>query len=46
MLRNVNIILDKINMTYADLLLINKNELKRQIEMTDSNADWRVNIIK
>ena len=46
MLRNINIILGKINMKYADLLLINKNELKRQFEKTDPNADWRVNIIK
>ena len=33
-------------MKYADLLLINKNELKRQFEKTEPNADWRVNIIK
>ena len=46
MLRNINSILDKINMKYYDFLLTNKNELKREISKTDSDPDWRVNIVE
>ena len=46
MLRNINSILDKINMKYYDFLLTNKHELKREFSKTDSDPDWRVNIVE
>ena len=46
MLKNINSILNKINMKYFDFLLTNKIELKREFIKTESDPDWRVNIIE
>ena len=45
-LRNINIILSKINMKYSDFLMTNKFELKRKLFENEPEYDWRVNIIE
>ena len=45
-MRNLNIILDKIHLRFSDFLSMNKNELKRQFVNLHLDADWRVNMIR
>ena len=45
-LRNINIIRNRINMRYSDFLLTNKSNLMRELSKTDSVRDWRVDFIE
>ena len=44
-MRNLNIILSKINVKSSELFAMNKCELKRQFEKINFDADWRVNFM-
>ena len=46
MLRNVNTILQKANITYGDLFRINKNFVKCKLKVRASQPDWRTNIVR
>ena len=46
MLKNINIIVHKLNMKYTDFLVSNKNEVKIHLKNTENNADWRVESVK
>ena len=46
MLKNINIIVPKLNMKYTDFLVSNKNEVKIKLKNTENNGDWRVESVK
>ena len=46
MLRNINIIMKRINKNFFDLPLISKYEFKRELYKTETDCDWRVNMIE
>ena len=46
MLKNVNIILQKLKMKYSDIFQINVNELKGEFKKIETNADWRVKCVE
>ena len=46
MLRNVNYILQRVEMQYKEMFLTNKHVIKQELKKRASQPDWRGNIVK
>ena len=46
MLRNINHILQKVEMQYNEIFLTNKHTIKHELKKRATQPDWRCNIVK